>query len=369
MPHIKKEMISFFLTTQCNLCCSYCYNEKERERDPHTLSLDFAQKGVDYFFENSSSRHIRFYGPGEPTQAFDRMKEIYGYAKKKAGDQLSSEVQTNGVFIEKVRDWLGVNINIIWVSFDGMPDVQDKYRCTKNGDGSSSQIENNVKWLINNSNAMVGARVTMTDDNIYRQKETVDYFLNLGITRVWTNPLFPSVETVAVTNDVTRKMGYSFDMDAYIKNFIEAYHYAKEKGVFWGSFLTCNFDGESNRNCRACIPVPHLTPDGYVSACDMVTSGTRAGHMKPFIIGKWNEKTKEIEWYPKRIKTLQHRTVENMPGCKCCNASKHCAGYCLGEVTNETGDLFGKKPQVCKAINELYNTLGLEDKPYEYLHP
>jgi radical SAM protein with 4Fe4S-binding SPASM domain len=369
MPHVKKEMISFFLTTQCNLRCGYCYNEKEREKDPHTLRVDFAQKGVDYFFEKSSSRHIRFYGPGEPTQAFGIMKKIYDYAKEKAGDKLSSEIQTNGVFDGIVRDWLGTNINIIWISFDGMSDIQDNNRPTKDGKGSSSYIESNVNWLIHNSDAMVGARVTMTADNIHRQKEMVNYFLSLGITRVWTNPLFPSVETVAVTNDIARKTKYSFDIDAYIKNYIEAYRYAKEKGVFWGSFLTCNFDGESNRNCRACIPVPHLTPDGYISACDMVTSGTHAGHMEPFIIGKWNDENKKIECYPDRIKTLQHRTVENMPGCKCCKASNHCAGYCLGEVTNETGDLFGKKPWVCKAINELLNTLGVEDNPYEYLHP
>lgn len=29
MPHCNKKMISFFLTTKCNLCCRYCYNAKE----------------------------------------------------------------------------------------------------------------------------------------------------------------------------------------------------------------------------------------------------------------------------------------------------------------------------------------------------
>ncbi len=30
MPHCNKKMISFFLTTKCNLCCRYCYNANER---------------------------------------------------------------------------------------------------------------------------------------------------------------------------------------------------------------------------------------------------------------------------------------------------------------------------------------------------
>ena len=34
MPHVEKQMISFFLTTKCNLCCIYCYNAEERDRLP-----------------------------------------------------------------------------------------------------------------------------------------------------------------------------------------------------------------------------------------------------------------------------------------------------------------------------------------------
>ena len=71
MPHINKQMASFFLTTKCNLHCAYCYNSKERLRSkPQSLPLEIAKAGIDYFFKNNSSRHLRFYGPGEPTQEF-----------------------------------------------------------------------------------------------------------------------------------------------------------------------------------------------------------------------------------------------------------------------------------------------------------
>ena len=86
MPHVNKEMISFFLTTKCNLRCRYCYNSQKRRDNPiQTLDLDFAKAGIDYFFDNFQSRHIRFYGPGEPTQAFFLMKEIRDYAYSKVG--------------------------------------------------------------------------------------------------------------------------------------------------------------------------------------------------------------------------------------------------------------------------------------------
>ena len=77
MPHYNKQMISLFLTTKCNLRCRYCYNSLERScREEQSLSITMAKAGIKTFFQSNSSRHIRFYGPGEPTQEFQLMKNI-----------------------------------------------------------------------------------------------------------------------------------------------------------------------------------------------------------------------------------------------------------------------------------------------------
>ena len=58
MPHMNKQMASFFLTTRCNLRCIYCYNREERSQlKEQTLPLDIAKAGVDYYFTNSLSRN------------------------------------------------------------------------------------------------------------------------------------------------------------------------------------------------------------------------------------------------------------------------------------------------------------------------
>ena len=202
MPHINKQMASFFLTTKCNLRCVYCYNSKERmSYKQQSLPLEIAKAGVDYFFANNSSRHIRFYGPGEPTQEFELMKSIVDYAYEKAGNTLSTELQTNGCFNNTVRNWILNNINIVWVSFDGEPEVQNANRPCANGKPSSLIIEDNVKWLIshsNDKNIMVGARVTITDLNVDRQIPMIEYFKSLGIHHIWSDPLFPAVDKVPV---------------------------------------------------------------------------------------------------------------------------------------------------------------------------
>ena len=372
MPHCNKQMISFFLTTRCNLRCVYCYNSKERaEVEEKTLPLEIAKAGINEYFINNASRHIRFYGPGEPTMEFELMKKIVGYAKNK-DENVTVEIQTNGAFSPKVREWVLENANIVWVSFDGTPNIQNAQRPM--GDQlapSAPLIEENVKWLNTNKgnrNLMVGARVTMTDLNVNHQIEMVDYFDNLEIKYIWTDPIFPEVRKRPVCEEDDRAEMFHIDLEIYVKNYIDAYRYAKTKDVFYGSILVCNFDGKTQVHCRACTPVPHLTPDGYVSACDMVIYGENAYHMNCFIYGKWDEEKKMFVYDEAKIKALRNRNIDNIKHCKNCEAKFHCGGYCLGEVVNATGKLDGQLPYICKAIRILYKELG-ECETYDYMHP
>lgn len=337
-----------------------------------SLPLHIAKAGIDYFFNVSNSRHIRFYGPGEPTREFALMKAIVDYARGKVGDIVSTELQTNGCFGKNAREWLLDNLNIIWFSLDGEPDVHDAHRPLASGKPSSPIIEENVRWLIQNTgdrNLMVGARVTVTDSNAKEQMQIVDYFYSLGIRYVWTDPLFPSVDVLPVCDDEKKLAAFHFDMDAYVDGYIEAYKYAKTKGMFYGSFLACNFDGKCKQHCRTCTPAPHFTIDGYVSACDLVTFGKDAHHMDCFVYGQWNEKAQAFEFDDEKIRQLQKRSTTNMSHCTDCPAKDYCGGYCLGEVVNETGSLHGQKAVACKAILRLLDEIGVPNGAYDYLHP
>ena len=376
-------MISFFLTTKCNLCCRYCYNAKERNAiSEQTLDLDIAKAGIDWYFANNDSRHIRFYGPGEPTQEFDKLVSITEYAKShpNRGKDVTVEIQTNGVFTETIRSWILSNVDIIWLSFDGMKEIQNynrplnpMYKDLYGGRTSAEILEDNAKWLIDNRgkhNLMVGARVTITDLNIDKQIDMIDYFSSLGIRYVWTNPLFYAVGKKPVDRDEEKKKNYHFDMNRYLKKYISAYQYGKTKGFFWGSFLAINFDGNSDYNCRCCTPLcaPHLTPDGYISACDLVVLGSQPYHMSPFVVGRWDEEKHEFIFDYEKIKILNERKSSNMKHCQNCPVQMHCGGYCLGEIVNETGSLYGQNKIKCNAVQRLYKELG-QSGTYKYFHP
>lgn len=370
MSHVKKEMISFFLTSKCNLDCIYCYTNKEEWKHKNqTLPFEFAKLGVDQFIHKYP--HIRFFGAGEPTQEFSLLKRIYEYSFTQVGTRLKTEIQTNGAFNSSVRNWLAEHLDIIWVSFDGPPDIQNHNRpFYKSGKPSSPIIEKNVKYLVQNGKGHVGARVTITDNNSKRQKEMVDYFSLLGINYIWTDPLFPSVGDTPISDDpIASAVKPLIDMDSYIIEYIEAKKYAEDRNVFYGSFLACNFDEENEYHCRACIPVPHFTTDGYISACDMSLFGKDNNHMQDFIYGEWDRENNELVFNDSKIKRLQERSAKNMDGCNDCPVMLHCGGYCLGEVANETGSMFGNKRYTCKAIIKLAKKIDKNFGRYKFLHP
>ena len=159
-------------------------------------------------------------------------------------------------------------------------------------------------------------------------------------------------------------------MNAYLDDYLKAYHYAKGKGVFWGSFLAVNFDGESPYHCRCCTPLsaPHITPDGYISSCDMVLLGAEPYHMSPFIVGQWEPRTKAFIFDHHKIDILNARKSTEIEHCKNCPVKLRCGGYCLGETLNETGELCGQNRIKCDAIMKLFGALGPVEL-YKYLHP
>lgn len=365
MPHSSKEMISFFLTTRCNLNCIYCYTNKSTfEHQDQTLNLDFAKAGIDDYYETNYKRHIRFFGAGEPTEEFDLMKKIYYYAKDK-DYRTTAEIQTNGCFSEEVAKWLAWNVDIIWISSDGTPDIQDYYRPMLSNSKSSEILERNIRYIVNQKceSGVVGIRSTITDSNYEKQIEMIKYFSNMGIKNFWVDPVFPSIGEIESHNR------WKFDMGKFIEKFIEAVRYAYSHGMTYGSILTCNFDEPGEVACRALLPVPHLTTDGYISACDMALFGNDNNHMDVFIYGKWDEEKKKIIYYQDKIDYLRSRVYQKLESCSNCSVAPYCRGYCPGEVTNETGDIFGCKTIICNPTRILFHRLTDEEKKYTFTHP
>ncbi len=242
---------------------------------------------------------------------------------------------------------------------DGPPDVNDAYRQDSLGKGKSDIIIKNIKKLVDCCTVCI--RCTITDVNINKQKEIIDYYIDQGVNAIFSKPVLNPV------NYSNKKNLYEINLWTYAENFIEAYFYAKKRGVFYGNIYICNFDEIVKCACRACIPCPHLTPDGYVSACDRSYEGNTP--LQDFIYGKYIEKNDKIIYFENKISNLQNRKPENMESCRECEISGRCGGTCLGTAYQYTGSMYGTIKEQCEIIKYFAKYIPINQGLFPYYHP
>lgn len=355
------------MTERCNLACKYCYLSDMRNHTPElrTIDVNFAKCGIDDFFiENEPA--LRFFGSGEPTVAFNEMKELWDYAFEKAGRNLYTEIQTNGFFNAKVREWIADHIDMVWISCDGYPEIQDYHRPTVAGTRSSHVVAENIRKLAE-AGKTVGIRSTIGAVNLDKQKAMIYYFHSMGVKAVFADHL-----CVGVSQDAPERYKdilVEVPPLEYAKAFLEAKEYADKLGLFYSNFLTVNFDEPVNIACRAMLPVPHLTPAGLVSCCDMVAEKTGTV-MDELIYGEYDPALGMIIYDEDKIDKIRTRRRTRLPECLYCPIESHCVGGCVGEAINETGNFYGVKKNLCEATKYLACKLGVDYKErFPYLHP
>lgn len=174
------------LTNTCNLNCSYCYQgEKKNKR----MTKEIGEKSINYFIDNSYDKEkvwLTFMG-GEPFLEYDLMKHLTEYFKQKANEkniQYGFHVSTNGLLInENNLDFLIENDFEIHLSLDGDKETHDLHRINYNGEGSFEKVLETAK-LLNNSNANLYIRMTVTPKTIKKLSHNIKWFIKQGFPKI-----------------------------------------------------------------------------------------------------------------------------------------------------------------------------------------
>ncbi len=349
MGHYRKQMVSVLLTTRCNLRCTYCITSCNH-LDELAIDARFAHRGMADYFQQAHSPHVRFTALGEPTQRMDLLRALHADAMELSDGRARFELQTNGTFDEETAHWIARNMQVVWLSFDGLPDVHDQLKRTHAGGPTSQRILRNLEIL--KDRTFVGFRATITTLNVARQPQIVRFAVDHGVQAVFSKVMLPPSNPAAdhslhqVVNTLTT------DIMTYARGFVEAWPLSRELGIFYGNGYINNFDENCFQACRTCVPCPHLLPDGFVSACDRATVGTTP--LQEFIYGRYDPGSDSIHYDRQKMQALQSRTVDNMPACRDCPIKHRCAGGCLGTTAQLTGDMYSVIPEYCEAIKYMH---------------
>lgn len=166
------------VTNQCNLSCTYCYEygadkivDTANGRQPKWMSEETARASVDFLLRESGPvAHLTFFG-GETLLNFRVLQSAVAYAGARAaelGKQIDYSITTNATLLTPaVIEFLAEHRFGVTISIDGPPDVQDKFRVFRNGQGSYAVVAPKIRDLLaRHRSRPIGARVTLTRDTL-----------------------------------------------------------------------------------------------------------------------------------------------------------------------------------------------------------
>lgn len=151
----KAMSVTFIVTHQCNLRCTYCYEHNKSDRE---MSFETAKACIDYLFKMDAENHpyvnpvktdclvLDFIG-GEPFLKIELINDIVNYMRDKAiklnhrwATNYMISMSTNGVLYDSpaVQQFLADNDGrtSISVTVDGDKETHDRCRVDCNGCGS-----------------------------------------------------------------------------------------------------------------------------------------------------------------------------------------------------------------------------------------
>jgi len=157
---LSKAMTGFtvYVTTHCNLACSYCIYGGDYGRYPEFVRTNMTWKTAkamaEFLAEHSrESRAVRldFFG-GEPLLAFDLIKKSLDYLKSRVGPrgtEVQATIASNGTIMTKeILDFLRAEGIYLQFSIDGDREVHDSRRRFRgSGRGSFNRVLKNLEFV------------------------------------------------------------------------------------------------------------------------------------------------------------------------------------------------------------------------------
>ncbi len=341
--------VTLFLTTACNLRCTYCY-ASAGETPIRSMPLSVARRGIDFVLENAvrqgtRSIEIAYHGGGEPTLNWRTLTDSLAYARDHARRhriRVVASCATNGVLSDRQISWIIANLDGLSLSIDGLPEAHDRHRRLPSGKGSSDRVAHTLRRL-DAAGFPYGLRLTVTADQIATLPDSIEYLCaNFSATRIQVEPAYPlgrwadapSAETTA---------------------FVSVYRMAQARAHCHGRqiyYSAARVGHLTNHFCGVTQDAFALSPDGNVSACYEVFS-EQSPWAGVFFYGRPGSGQSGYVFDRARIEHLRRQAVQHRDYCRGCYARWTCAGDCLHRALDASNGREFRGTDRCHITREL----------------
>jgi uncharacterized protein len=348
--------LTLFLTTACNLRCTYCY-ASAGDTPASFMSPEIAKRGIDYVALNARRQgltqfDITYHGGGEPTVHWKVMVDSLDYARGRGralGLDVRAYTATNGVLSNSQVDWVIGNLSGASLSYDGLPSAHDQNRLTVLGQGSSERVVHTIRRF-DDAGFPYGLRLTVTADQIASLPLSIEYICsNFKPRRIQVEPAYQLGRWAA---------GPSAESESFIAAFRAARAVAVGNGldIF---FSAARVGHLSNHFCGVTQDTFALSPDGNVSACYEVFSEGSPWADK-FFYATPDPNSAGYRFDLDRLHRLRQQAVQFRGFCSGCYAKWHCGGDCYHKSLAVNGDAEFAGTDRCHITRELTKDQILE---------
>jgi uncharacterized protein len=178
-------------TYDCNLSCTYCYQEKSNkqymDKAVQDAIINYIKNRVK---DNANKLFIEWYG-GEPLLCLNQISEISAKVLEIVRETkitYKADMITNGLLLSEknIKTLIDNNICSIQITVDGPPEIHDKKRKFKNGDSTFWQILNNIKLA--SKYLTIDLRINIDNENLNSIIELLDILCEFDLNQENVNP-------------------------------------------------------------------------------------------------------------------------------------------------------------------------------------
>lgn len=345
----------FMPTYNCNLRCSYCFQDHMRTdaRFRHLLRV-IQPEMVDRIFsalpeieamhgvegDEPRTRRIGFFG-GEPLLEATRPMVQYIIEKALAMGDASFWAVSNATDLHAYEDLLGPGrLSHVQVTIDGPPAEHDKRRIYADGSGSYERIARNISMALDRG-TFISIRLNVDRDNVGTLPELAQDFLARGWDKhprfsVYTAPIRAENEntdakTTFNTWELDRALAALHEQNSWMEVIGRPDDSIKQQArqIFGGVGASVPTFRESF--CSAHTRMYIFDPFADIYAC-----WDRTGD--PTIrIGQVHEDS-SVTLNTTVTHLWRSRTVSSNPVCRNCRYALHCGGGCAVLAVGKTGE-------------------------------